>query len=76
MSTTQQLIQTLVARGWKQSSIARKTGIPQPRLSKWVAGRVPAGAEDALKLKALVDQNDLPPAVGAANDAEVRNAAA
>lgn len=36
-----------------QSEIAERTGIPQPRISRWGAGEVPAGAKDALKLLEL-----------------------
>lgn len=39
-----------------QSEIARRTGITQPKLSRWEAGNVAAGAEDALKLAALVEE--------------------
>lgn len=37
-----------------QSEISRRTGIPQPRLSRWEAGAPSAGANDALKLAELV----------------------
>lgn len=60
MNTTTQLLQGLLARGWTQSAITRRTGIPQPRLSKWARGKPPSGAEDALKLKALQDSGELP----------------
>jgi len=60
MSTTIHLLQGLLARGWTQSDITRRTGIPQPRLSKWARGKAPSGAEDALKLKALADAGELP----------------
>ncbi|MCZ4315148.1 helix-turn-helix transcriptional regulator [Comamonadaceae bacterium G21597-S1] len=36
-----------------QSEISRRTGIPQPRISRWGAGDVAAGANDALKLVTL-----------------------
>ena len=39
--------------GLSQSEIARQTGIPQPRLSRWESGDVAAGADDALKLMEL-----------------------
>lgn len=54
MSQTAQLIERLCKRGLTQVEIARMTDIPQPRLSKWRAGAVPVGADDALKLQALV----------------------
>jgi transcriptional regulator with XRE-family HTH domain len=49
-----------------QSEISRLTGIAQPKISRWEAGKVAAGAEEALKLAALADQL---PAVGVAADA-------
>lgn len=39
-----------------QSEISRRTGIPQPRVSRWEAGDVSAGADDALKLVALAKE--------------------
>ena len=36
-----------------QSEISRRTGIPQPRISRWEAGEAPDSADDALKLHAL-----------------------
>lgn len=39
-----------------QSEIARRTGIPQPRVSRWTAGEVPDAADDALRLRALVEE--------------------
>lgn len=53
MSTTTKLIEGLCALGLSQSEIARRTHIPQPRLSRWKAGEVPDSADDALKLQAL-----------------------
>lgn len=52
-SATQALIKRLRARNLTQSEISRRTGIPQPRLSRWEGGDVAAGADDALKLQAL-----------------------
>ena len=37
-----------------QSEIARRIGMPQPRVSRWEAGEVPTGADDALKLAQLL----------------------
>jgi transcriptional regulator with XRE-family HTH domain len=54
MSQTTDLIKRLRALNVSQSEISRKTGIPQPRLSRWENGDAPAGADDALKLSALV----------------------
>ncbi len=54
MNTTA-IIKRLRASGLSQSEISRRTGVPQPRLSRWEAGETPAGADDALKLRALLD---------------------
>ena len=59
MSYTTSLIKELRATGLSQSAISRRTGIPQPRISRWESGEVPAGADDALKLLAL--RNELAP---------------
>ena len=53
MPTTVELIRALRLSGLSQSEIARRTGIPQSRLSRWEAGSVPAGADDALRLQHL-----------------------
>ena len=55
MSATTELIRALVRAGLSQSEISRRTGIPQPRLSRWQAGETPESADDALRLKALHD---------------------
>ena len=47
------LLLDLRKAGLTQSEIARRTGIPQPRVSRWEAGQTPAGANDALKVQAL-----------------------
>lgn len=52
-SPTQALIKRLRARGLTQSEIARRSQIPQPRLSRWENGEVAAGADDALRLLQL-----------------------
>lgn len=52
-SPTQALIKRLRAMGLSQSEIARRSAIPQPRLSRWENGEVAAGADDALRLQAL-----------------------
>jgi transcriptional regulator with XRE-family HTH domain len=54
MSDTTDLIKKLRATGLSQTEISRRTGIPQPRLSRWEGGEVPDAADDALKLAALV----------------------
>lgn len=55
MNTTG-LLRELRNRGLTQSAISKRTGIPQPRLSRWEGGDVPASADDALLLKALLDE--------------------
>jgi transcriptional regulator with XRE-family HTH domain len=61
MSATTELIRELIATGLTQTEIGRQTGIPQPRLSRWLAGDTPAGADDALRLHALRDSLRKPP---------------
>lgn len=39
-----------------QSEISRRTGIAQSKISRWEAGKVAAGAEEALRLVALADE--------------------
>lgn len=55
MSQIATLINRLCAKPYElsQSEIFRRTNIPQPRLSRWASGDVPAGVDDALKLIAL-----------------------
>ena len=53
MSDTTSIIKRLRASGLSQSEISRRTGIPQPRLSRWEGGEVPDAADDALKLQKL-----------------------
>lgn len=54
MSETAELIRVLRERGLTQTEISRRTGIPQPRLSRWQGGNVSDAADDALKLAELV----------------------
>jgi len=53
MSATSDLLQRLLSRGLTQVAISRRTGIPQPRLSRWAAGDAANSADDALKLQQL-----------------------
>ncbi len=55
MNTTE-LLRELRKRGLTQIAISKRTQIPQPRLSRWESGVVPTGADDALRLKALLDE--------------------
>lgn len=50
MTTATELVQMLRDAGLSQSEIARRTGVPQHKISRWQAGNAPAGADDALKL--------------------------
>lgn len=54
MSATTDLLKRLRERGLTQTEISRRTGIPQPRLSRWANGDVPDAADDSLKLAELV----------------------
>jgi transcriptional regulator with XRE-family HTH domain len=53
MSATCQLLQRLRQAGLTQFEIARRSGIPQPTLSRWENGEVAKAADAALKLKEL-----------------------
>jgi Helix-turn-helix len=62
MSDTTELVRRIRAHGLTQTEIARRTGIPQPRLSRWENGDAPVGADDALKLHRLdAELGDPPP---------------
>jgi transcriptional regulator with XRE-family HTH domain len=64
MSTqdTTSILTRLRESGLSQCEISRRTGIPQPRLSRWSAGQYPEGANDILVLAALADEvSPLPP---------------
>lgn len=50
MSQTAALIVRLQALGLSQLEIARRTGIPQPRLSRWKNASEPTPTDDVLKL--------------------------
>lgn len=54
METVNDLIRKLRAAGLSQTEISRRTGIPQPRISRWEGGEAPEAADDALRLLALV----------------------
>lgn len=54
MTTTIEILHQLRALPMTQAEISRKTGIPQPRICRWDAGNIPVGADDALKLQALL----------------------
>lgn len=58
MNEVQQLLNRVAQGGLSQTAISKKTGIPQPRLSRWFKGKAPVGAADALKLKRLCEELD------------------
>lgn len=62
MATTKNNILALRSAGYSQTKIAELTGIPQPRISRWESGDVPASADDALKIAALVRGLEAPAA--------------
>ena len=64
MSEVTQLLKDLFDAGLTQSEISRKTQIPQPRISRWASGDVPAGADDSLKLQRLHSELCPPPPEG------------
>jgi len=52
---TQQIITALRQEfGLSQTEIASRLKIPQPRISRWEGGEVPAAADDALALSRLL----------------------
>lgn len=53
MSKKSDLIKRLRTTGLTQSEIGRRTGIPQPRLSRWETSQKPTAADDVLLLVAL-----------------------
>lgn len=53
MSETSDLIKRLRGLKLSQSEIARRTGIPQPRISRWENASEPIAADDVLKLVRL-----------------------
>lgn len=59
MSKITLLIKAIRASGLSQSEIERRTGITQPRISRWESGEVAAGADDALKLLELARELDI-----------------
>jgi transcriptional regulator with XRE-family HTH domain len=56
MSSTLELLKRLRGMKLSQSEISRRTGIAQPKLSRWEAGEVPDSADHALKLLKLVTE--------------------
>jgi transcriptional regulator with XRE-family HTH domain len=56
MSETKSIISRLRDAGFTQAEICRGAGIPQFRLSRWQGGRIPVGADYALRLAAFANQ--------------------
>lgn len=61
MSKISEIIKTLRSSPYclSQTEIEKRTGISQSRISRWENGDVAAGADDALKLVALLDSFQL-----------------
>jgi transcriptional regulator with XRE-family HTH domain len=57
MAQIQDVIRRLRAT-LSQSEISRRTGIAQSKISRWEAGKVASGAEEALKLVDLAEKMD------------------
>lgn len=82
MHSTVDLLRALRGQGLSQTEIAKQTGIPQSRLSRWESGAVPVAADDALKLARIAATRGIswgategaPPVPNAINT-EVRDAA-
>lgn len=55
MSATTDILRRLRAAGLSQTEISKRTGIPQPRLSRWENGGAPDTADDALRLAQLAE---------------------
>lgn len=53
MSAISDLLKRLRRRGLTQSEIGRRTGIPQPRISRWENASPAGAADDALALMQL-----------------------
>lgn len=75
VSQTTALIKRLRAAGFSQSEISRRSGIPQPRISRWERGDVPDAADDALLLSELVSALPVASADSATDSEEHRRAA-
>ena len=56
MRTTLDILKSLRALPMTQTEIAKRIGIPQARVCRWEAGKVPASADDALKLQQLLSE--------------------
>lgn len=56
MSKTSENIQSLRKAGMTQTEIAKQSGVPQCRISRWEKGDVPKAADDALKLADLAQR--------------------
>jgi len=52
--SAQDALLALRASGLTQTDIAKRTGIPQCRISRWEGGAVPQSADDGLKLVRLL----------------------
>ena len=55
-TTAHQALQELVARGLTQTEISQLTGIPQPRICKWLNQGTPKSVDDGVRLLAVSRQ--------------------
>lgn len=74
MDTTREIILALRKRGLTQTAISRRTGVPQPRISRWMTNGAPPGVDDVLRLQRLLREvgdstEEVPPV---ANDTQGR----
>jgi transcriptional regulator with XRE-family HTH domain len=67
VTTTLDILKRLRALPMTQTQIAKRIGCSQARMCKWEAGKVPAGADDALKLQALLAEMTAAAASGSAS---------
>jgi predicted XRE-type DNA-binding protein len=56
MQDVNSILLRLQGAGLSQAEISRRTAIPQPRLSKWLAGNCPKSVNDALILAKLAQE--------------------
>ena len=69
MKTVHEALQ-VIREHLSQSEVSRRTGISQSKLSRWEAGDVASGADDALKLVALARELSSPDIPAPAEKAE------
>lgn len=57
METMSQITEILnrLRKAFSQTELSKETGISQSKFSRWEAGRIPAGVDDAFRLKEFAD---------------------